>query len=116
MAHASYHPETGIRPVEHWFAWIGAVLGMLAAGIGLWYAIGPADGTIRIFGWTASLAEAATWVAPTLLIGGGGLTLATMGVETVRDRMAGERVVSIAEAMVAALGVAAIVIGIVVLL
>ena len=114
MAHASYHPEAGIHPVEHWFAWIGAVIGMLAAGIGLWYAFGPADGTITIWNWTSTLAEAASWVAPTLLIGGGVLTAGAMATETVRDRDR-ERWLPVVEAIVGVLGVAAIVVGIVVL-
>ncbi len=115
MAHASYHPEVRDDVGEHWLTAVLAVLGLVAAGIGLWYAYGPPDGTISVFGWTASIADAGGWVAPSLLLGGGLLTVASMGFESIRDFRV-ERTWAVGlEALVALAGLAAIVVGIVVL-
>ncbi len=115
MAHASYHPDARQDVGEHWLTAVIAVLGLVAAGVGLWYAYGPADGTINVFGWTASIAEAGTWVAPTLLMGGGLLTVAAMGIESIRDFRVDRTWSTAMEALVALVGLAAIVVGIVVL-
>ena len=99
---------------EHWFTGVLAALGLAAAGIGLWYAWGPADGTIDLFGWTASIAAAPTWLAPTLLIGGGAVTMLSMGTESFRDMADRPLWSSGLEMAVALAGLAAIVIGMIV--
>jgi hypothetical protein len=115
MAHASYHPETRQDVGEHWLSAFVAVIGLVAAAIGLWYAYGPANGTIDVLGWTASIGAAGDWVAPTLLMGGGLVTVGSMGFESIRDFRV-ERTWAVGlEALVALAGLAAIVVGIIVL-
>ncbi|MEX1279919.1 MAG: hypothetical protein AB1Z57_05470 [Acidimicrobiia bacterium] len=99
---------------EHWLTGVLAAVGLLAAGIGLWYAWGPDTGTISIFGWTWSIAAAPTWLAPTLLIGGGAVTMLSMGTESFRDMADRPLWSSGLEMAIALAGLAAIVIGMIV--
>lgn len=114
-AHPTHaHPrDTGM----HLTTWIASMLGLFAAAIGAWIMLAPDDGTISVFGnsWAASdLTE--TW-GPWLLVIGGAATAAGMTFAAVRDRQhrASWWLVSV-ELVAAAIGVAAVVFGIVALI
>ena len=100
---------------ERWLAALMTVGGFIAAAIGLWYAIGPDDGTINVLGWTWSIQAAPAWLAPLLLITGGVLMSSAMAVEAVLDGRASHRGVAVFETLLALVGVAALVFGIVIL-
>ena len=111
---AQAHPhDTGM----HVATWIASMLGLFAAAIGAWIMLAPDDGTISVFGnsWAASdLTE--TW-GPWLLVIGGGVAAAGMTLAAIRDRQhhASWWLVAV-EILAAAIGLAAVVFGIVALI
>lgn len=114
MAHTDY--ATKVEPpstTEHWLSGAVAFVGLLAAAIGLWYAWADAGATFGIFGWTASVDAASTWLAPLLLIGGGGLATLSMGTESFRDFRVERTLATGVEALLALLGIVAVVFGVV---
>ena len=104
-------PETK----EHWATGVIAAVGLIGAGIGLWYGFADSTATYELFGWTASVEAAATWLAPLLLLGGGVLATAAMGTESIRDFRVHRTGATAVEALVALAGIVAIVMGVVAL-
>lgn len=95
---------------------IVAVVGVIAAALGAFIEFGPVDGTVSIFNWTWNIADLSSLWAPMLMIGGGLGMLVSMGYESLRDwdREAAGWLVML-EALVALIGVAAVVVGVVIL-
>ena len=105
-------PDTAL----HVTTTILAVLGIFAAVIGAWMEFGPDDGTLTLFNWTWNVAEISGFWAPLLMIVGGAVAAIPMGIESLRDwSSAHSRWLIAAEALVAAIGTAAVVVGIVLL-
>ena len=101
----------------HVTTWTAAMIGLFAAAVGAWIMLAPDDGTINVFGnsWAASdLTE--TW-GPWLLIVGGAVATIGMAIAAVRDRQhdAHGSLIGV-EAVAAAIGMAAVVFGIVALI
>ena len=74
MTHAVQHPSTSARvssTARHWLTAGLAVVGVVAAAIGLWLSYGPDDSTIRVLDWTWNVADVSDPWAPWLMIGGG---------------------------------------------
>jgi hypothetical protein len=93
-----------------------AVAGIVAAALGAWMYWGPEAGTLTLFGWTWNVADLSELWAPFLMIGGGLVAALSMGIETARDWEAEHSGWLIGlESLVTVAGVAAIVIGIVLL-
>lgn len=111
------HPETRGRVSEtgwHVVTAILAIIGIVAAALGVWMAYGPDDGVLRLFGWTWNAADLVDAWAPVLMIGGGGLAALTMGIESTRDWGASSSAWIIwLEAILALVGLAAVVVGLV---
>jgi hypothetical protein len=112
----THHFDVGFHVV----AWILSMLGLAAATIGTWIMVAPDDGNISVSlgvvdgTWAASdLTE--TW-GPWLLIGGGLAAALGMAVSAIRDwqQDAGRWLVA-AETVLALVGIAAIVAGIIIL-
>lgn len=116
MSHTAYRPAptSEIGAGQRWLAGVLTALGFVGAAIGLWYAVGPDDGSIQIFNWTASIQAAPAWLAPLLLIVGGVLMTSTMVVEAVLDGRSDQRAASLFEGLLALVGLAAVVFGIVI--
>lgn len=119
MTSGTAHPaqvhvhDTGM----HIATWVASMLGLFAAAIGAWIMLAPDDGTITVFGssWLASdLTE--TW-GPWLLIVGGVVAGLGMAFAAFRDRQhhASWWLIT-AEAVLALVGVAALIVGIVILI
>jgi hypothetical protein len=113
------HPETTHRVSEgtwHVISGIGAVVGVVAAGIGAFLAYGPDIGTLTLFAWTWNVSELSEMWAPFLMMGGGFMAALTMGIESLRG-MNGDtnRWIVTAESLIAMAGLAAVVIGFVLL-
>lgn len=104
----------------HVATWVASMIGLIAAAIGTWIMLAPDDGTLNIDvigiegSWAASdLTE--TW-GPWLLIIGGVVAMIGMAFAAVKDRQHGASVWLIAaEALLAIVGLAAIVFGVVAL-
>ena len=112
------HPESrGLTETgRHVLTAILAVIGVVAAGFGALLEFGSVDGAVTMFGNTWNTADLSTMLAPFLMIGGGLLTAISMGYESLRDypSEASRWLVGL-ELLVALAGVAALVIGIVLL-
>ena len=105
-------PDTAL----HMTTTILAVLGIFAAVIGAWMEFGPDNGTLTLFNWTWNVADISELWAPLLMIVGGAMAAIPMGIESVRDWNSDHsRWLMTAEALVAAIGTAAVVVGIVLL-
>ena len=118
MAYA-LHPETSVHSSDTVWRWISAffaVVGIVAAALGAWMAWGAENGVLQIFGWTWNIAELSDLWASFLLIGGGFLAAFSMGIESAMDWTAENRrwLVGL-EGLVAVAGIAAVVVGIVLL-
>ena len=113
------HPERATRVSEtgwHVITGILAAIGIVAAAIGAWLEFGPDNGTLTLFSWTWNVADISTLWAPFLMIGGGLVTFATMGIESLRDWQAEARSgLVILEGLVVLVGIAAMATGIVLL-
>lgn len=106
----SRHPETA----WHVTTTILAVVGILVAALGAWMEFGPENGTLTLFGWTWNVADLSDLWPPFLMLGGGLLTALPMGIEAARDwNSEHSRWLIGAEALIAVVGVAAVVFGIV---
>lgn len=110
-------PETTGRVSDtgwHVITAILAIVGIVGAAMGAWMAYGPDSGLLKVFGWTWNVVDIRELWAPILMIGGGALAALTMGVESARDWNAQNRALVIwMEALLAVLGIAAIVVGLV---
>lgn len=117
MAHAVNRESTArvSDTARHWITAILTVVGVVAAAIGTWLAYGPADGTISFLGWTQNVADIDALWAPWLMIGGGLLASISMGWETVRGRTEADPWVIGFEGLILVAGLAAAVVGIVLL-
>lgn len=118
MAYAA-HPETRQgHPDTAWhvITTIMAVVGIVAAAIGAWMEWAPVDGTITVFDWTWNVNELSDLWAPFLMIGGGILAALPMGMESIRDwdHEASPWLIT-GEMLIALVGVAAVVVGVVLL-
>lgn len=116
MAYGSTHPAEIHHPDAgfHAFAWVISMLGVLAAAIGMWIVAAPDDGTISVFGRTWAASDLAAAWGPWLLIVGGAAAAIGMAVAVVRDwQHAANRWLVAGEALLAIVGVAAVVTGIV---
>lgn len=93
-----------------------AVAGIVAAALGAWLAFGPDTGTLTLFEWTWNVSEIHELWAPLLMIGGGAVTALSMGIGSAHEWGTESHAWLIGlEFLVAAAGVAAVVIGIVLL-
>lgn len=113
------HPETTRRITDtsrHVITTIVAAIGVVAAGVGAFIAFGTVDGTVTLFDWTWNTADLSDLWAPFLMIGGGLLAAAPMAFDTFRD-MEGDtnRWIVGVETLVALAGIAALVVGVVLL-
>ena len=118
MAYGSTHPAEAHHPdtAVHVVTWTLSMLGILAAAIGAWITFAPEDGTITLFDRTWAAADLSEVWAPWLLIAGGGVAAIGMITSAVRDMQHGaDRWLMAAEWVLAAVGIAAVVLGIVVL-
>lgn len=100
----------------HVITTIMAVVGLIAIAIGAFIEFAPSNGTLRLFGWTWSVAEISDLWAPWLMIGGGLATALPMGIESARDWSSEHaRWLITLEAVAALVGIAAVVVGVVLL-
>lgn len=113
------HPGATTRsptPMAHVGTAILAVAGIVAAALGAWMAFGPDDGVLTLFNWTWNVADISELWAPLLMIAGGAVTALAMGFESFKDWEADNRTWLIAlEGLLTIAGIAAIVVGIVLL-
>ena len=104
------------RTTWHVITAILAVVGIVVAALGAWMEYGPDDGVLTLFGWTWNVADLSELWAPFLMIGGGALAALSMGIESARDWEAdGSRWLVGLEGLVTLAGIAAVVIGVVLL-
>lgn len=101
---------------RHWITAIGAVIGVVGAAIGAWLAYGPSDAVVNIFGWTWNVADISELWAPWLMIGGGLLASVSMGWEELRARSDANPWVVAFEGLILVGGLAAAVIGVILLI
>ena len=107
-----HHPDTGV----HIVTWTAAIVGVIAATIGAWIALAPDDGELTLFDNTWAAADLVDTWAPWLLIVGGAVAGVGMAVSVVRDwQHESNRLLVAAEALLAVVGIAAVVMGIVLL-
>lgn len=113
--------STGTHPAEvqthdvgvHIVTWTVSILGLIAAAIGTWFAT-VEEGTITLFDRTYQRSDLAESWGPALLILGGAAALIGMVTSAFRDYEHGESVLLVAlESVLAVVGGAAIVFGIV---
>jgi hypothetical protein len=117
MTHA-VHAEPTARLTDtarHWVTAILTVIGVVAAAIGAWLEYGPGDATVNLFGWTWSVADISELWAPWLMISGGLLATISMGWETFRARVEGSVWPVVFEGLILVAGIAAVVVGVVLL-
>lgn len=118
MAYAARPTGTAGTPDTAWHVTttIFAVVGILAATLGAWMEFGPDNGTLTLFNWTWNVADISEFWAPMLMIVGGAVAAIPMGIESGRDWNSDHnRWLIAAEALVAVMGVAAIIFGIILL-
>lgn len=118
MAYTARPTETTHTPDAAWHAITAllAVVGIVAAALGAWMEWGPDNGTLTLFGWTWNVADLSNLWAPFLMIGGGVVASLSMGIESIRDwENQGNRWLVALEALVTVAGIAAVVVGIVLL-
>jgi hypothetical protein len=112
-------PETSVSSSDtawHWISAVFAVVGIVAAAFGAWMAWGPDNGVLQLFGWTWNIADLSELWAPFLLIGGGLVAALSMGIESAKDWGAeNSRWLVGLEGLVTVAGIAAVVVGIVLL-
>jgi len=116
MAYGTHPATTPTQDVGvHAVTWTVSILGMIAAAIGLWIARMD-EGTLTLFDNTYQRSELADTWAPWLLIIGGGAAAIGMMTSALRDYQHEENYWMVAiEGLLAAVGIAAVVLGIVLL-
>ncbi len=116
MAYGTHPATTETHDVGvHIVTWTMTILGLIAAAIGTWIAVDD-TGTITLFDRTYQRVDLADDWAPLLLILGGAAAVLGMFTSAVRDFQHGENYWLVAlETLLGAVGVAAIVFGIVLL-
>lgn len=112
------HPATAPTQHEvgvHFVTWTVGVLGLIAAAIGVWFAT-VEEGTLTLFSRTYERSDLADSWAPILMILGGGAAAIGLTIQAIRDFGHAENywLVGI-EAVLAAVGIAAVVMGIILL-
>lgn len=117
MTHTVQHESTVHHSdtVRHWLTAALAIVGIVAAALGIWMAYGPADGTLRVMGWTWNVADIADPWAPWLMISGGLLAAIGMGWETLRAVTSTNPWVRGLEALVLAAGLTTAALGVLLL-
>jgi hypothetical protein len=119
MAHAVHAEPTGhvSETTRHVITAILGVVGVVAAALGTWMAYGPADATITIglFDWSWNVADINELWAPWLMISGGLVAAFSMGWEAVRAQADANPWVVALEGLLLVGGLAAAVIGVVLL-
>lgn len=116
MTYAARHAGTSADPETRWHVTttILAVVGIMAAALGVWMELAPDNGILSIFGWEWNVADLSEWWAPLLMSVGGLLAAIPMGIEAIRDwDSEHSRWLIGAEALVALAGTAAVVVGII---
>lgn len=117
MTYGSAHPAETHHPDTrfHVVAWTLSLLGLLAAAIGLYLELAPADGTISVFSSTWTVSEISDGWSAWLLIAGGAVMALAMAVMTSRDIRDDDasRGLIWGEGLLSLIGVAALVFGIV---
>lgn len=116
MAYGTHPATTPTHDVGvHAVTWTMSILGLIAAGIGLWFTRVD-EGTLTLFNRTYQRSELADTGGPMLLIIGGAVATIGMMTSALRDYEAEENAWLVAvEGVLAAVGLAAFVIGVVLL-
>lgn len=117
MTHTA-HPQTTTHlsdTARHWLTIPLTVIGIVAAVVGAWLAYGPGDATINFMWWTWDVADLSDLWAPWLMIGGGLVAAVSAGWETVRDETRDHPGITVLEGVIVLGGVAAMVIGLLLL-
>lgn len=107
----THHPDTGF----HVLAWTLSLLGLLAAAVGVYFELAPADGTITLFSNTWTVSELSdSWSAWLLVVGGAvmAVAMAAMMSRDIQDDDSNSWLVW-GEGLLTLIGVAALVFGIV---
>lgn len=118
MAYTARPTETTHTSTAAWHVLTAlfAVIGIVAAALGAWMEWGPDNGTLTLFGWTWNVADLSSLWAPFLMIAGGVVASLSMGIESIRDwESLGNRWLVALEALITVAGIAAVVVGIVLL-
>lgn len=118
MAYTAHHPQTTRLSDTAWHVStaIVAVVGVVAAALGALIEWAPTNGVITLFDWTWDVADLSEMWAPFLMMIGGLAAAVPMGIEAIRDwdKDASPWLVGM-EMLVAVAGIAALVIGFVLL-
>jgi hypothetical protein len=105
----THRPEVTL----HLVGWTIALLGLLAAAVGAYIELAPADGTINVFTRTWAVSDVSAW-APGLLLIGGAVAAVAMSMVMGRDMDDDANGWTVGlEGAIAIVGVAALVAGIV---
>ena len=115
MTYAARPSSSTRTPDSTWHATttLLAVVGIIAAALGAWMGFGPENGTLTILDWTWNVSEVSELWAPLLMIVGGAIAAIPMGIESIRDwGSEHSRWLIAGEALIALIGVAAVIIGI----
>jgi hypothetical protein len=114
MAYGTHPAEVQTHDIGvHIVTWTMTILGFIAAAIGTWFAA-ASEGTMTLFDRTYERSDLADTWAPVLLILGGAAALIGMVTSAFRDYEHGENRWLVAlEILLALVGVAAVVFGIV---
>lgn len=116
MAYGTHPATTPTHEVGvHVVTWTMGILGLVAAAIGVWFA-SVEEGTITLFTRTYQRSDLADTWAPVLLILGGAAAAIGMTTSALRDYEHEENFWLVGlEVVLAALGIAAVVMGIILL-
>ncbi len=102
--------------VWYWITATLTVVGIAAVATGTWLEYGPDDGTLTLFVWTWDVADISDVWAPWLMIGGGLLASISMGWEIALARVESSSWLTVFEGLILLAGIAAVVVGVVLLL
>ena len=115
MTPGSTYPAHAHRSATgtHRMAWIGSILGILAAMIGAYIALAPDDGSLTFFTGTWTTGELVDTWAPWLLITGGAVAAIGLAASEISDgKNGGSGWLVGAKVLVGVFGIAAIVGGV----